>query len=284
MNLTSAPIHLEMTDEEYRLLRNLVYDECGIWLKDEKKSFLMNRALRRMNALNVTSYYRYFKLLTDRKEKEHELLAFLDALTINETAFFRNKPQMDVFADIVLPEIVSKKRAQKNMTLKIWSAGCSTGQEPYTLAMIIRDTLMDLKNWKVTILASDLSLTALEAAERGIYPPEKMEGIEQRLLNWSFHKVADGYKVSDELKNLIVFDYHNLMNENGAKDFDVIFCRNVLIYFDEPTQKRVIDRFYRSLLPNGYIFLGHSETLQGINDDFVFIHHNKGTAYRKKDG
>lgn len=284
MNLTSASIQLEMTDEEYRLLRDLVYDECGIWLKDEKKTFLMNRALKRMNALNVTSYYRYFKLLTDRKEKEHELLAFLDALTINETSFFRNKPQMDVFAEIVLPEIVSKKRGRKDMTLKIWSAGCSTGQEPYTLAMIIRDTVMDLKNWKVTILASDLSLTALEAAERGVYPAEKMEGIEQRLVNWSFQKVAGGYRVSDELKKMVVFDYHNLMNENGARDFDVIFCRNVLIYFDEPTQKKVIDRFYRSLLPRGYIFLGHSETLQGINDDFVFIHHNKGTAYRKKDG
>jgi chemotaxis protein methyltransferase CheR len=283
MNLTSASTQLEMTDEEYRLLRNLVYDECGIWLKDEKKSFLMNRALRRMNALNVASYYRYFKLLTDRKDKEHELLTFLDTLTINETSFFRNKPQMDVFADIVLPEIISRKRAQKDMTLKIWSAGCSTGQEPYTVAMIIRDTVMDLKNWKVTILASDLSLTALEAAERGVYSAEKMEGIEQRLVNWSFSKVAGGYKVSEELKKMVVFDYHNLMNENGAKDFDVIFCRNVLIYFDAPTQKRVIDRFYRSLLPSGYLFLGHSETLQGINDDFAFIHHNKGTAYRKKD-
>lgn len=283
MNLTSASTQLEMTDEEYRLLRNLVYDECGIWLKDEKKSFLMNRALRRMNALNVASYYRYFKILTDRKDREHELLTFLDTLTINETSFFRNKPQMDVFSEIVLPEIISRKRAQKDMTLKIWSAGCSTGQEPYTLAMIIRDTVMDLKNWKVTILASDISLTALEAAERGVYAAEKMEGVEQRLVNWSFSKVAGGYKVSEELKKMVIFDYHNLMNENGAKDFDVIFCRNVLIYFDAATQKRVIDRFYRSLLPSGYLFLGHSETLQGINDDFAFIHHNKGTAYRKKD-
>jgi len=284
MNLTSATLQVEMTNEEYHLLRNLVYEECGIWLKDDKKTFLMNRALKRMNALNVTSYYRYFKLLTDRAEREHELLAFLGALTINETAFFRNRPQMDVFANIVLPEIVSKKREQNDFTLKIWSAGCSTGQEPYTLAMIIKDRLLDLKNWNVTILASDLCLTALAAAEKGIYPPEKLEGIDQRLINWCFLKVDGGYKVSDELKKMVVFDYHNLMNENGAKDLDVIFCRNVLIYFDELTQKKVIEKFHRSLVKNGYIFLGHSETLQGVNEDFVFIHHNKGTAYRKKDG
>ncbi len=284
MNLTSLSAQLEMTDDEYRLLRNLVYEECGIRLNDEKKSFLMSRALRRMNALKVTSYYRYFKLLTGKGEKSQELLAFLDALTINETSFFRNRPQMDLFAKKVLPEIVAKKRERKDLTLRLWSAGCSTGQEPYTLAMIIRDTLMDLKSWKVTILASDLSLTALEAAERGVYTAEKLEGVEQRLVNWSFVKVDGGYKVTDELKKMVVFDYHNLMNENGTKDFDVIFCRNVLIYFDEQTQKKVIDKFHRSLLPNGYIFLGHSETLQGINDNFVFIHHKRGTAYRKKEG
>lgn len=283
MNLTSLSAQLEMTDDEYRLLRNLVYEECGIRLNDEKKSFLMSRALRRMNALKVTSYYRYFKLLTGQGGKSQELLAFLDALTINETSFFRNRPQMDLFAKKVLPEIIAKKRASKDFTLRLWSAGCSTGQEPYTLAMIIRDTLMDLKSWKVTILASDLSLTALEVAEKGVYTAEKLEGVEQRLVNWSFVKVDGGYKVTDELKKMIVFDYHNLMNENGAKDFDVIFCRNVLIYFDELTLKKVIDKFHRSLLPNGYIFLGHSETLQGINDNFVFIHHKRGTAYRKKE-
>lgn len=283
LNLTFDSKQLEMSDEEYRLLRNLVYDECGICLKEEKKSFLMNRASRRMKALNVTSYYRYFKLLADKKERDHELLAFLDALTINETSFFRNKPQMDFFANKVLPEIISKKREQKDLSLKIWSAGCSTGQEPYTLAMIIRDALMDLKNWRINILASDLSLKALEAAESGLYTEEKMDGVEQRLLAWSFSKVKGGYKISDELKKMIIFDYHNLMNESGVKDFDLIFCRNVLIYFDEQTQKKVIDRFHRSLVSRGYLFLGHSETLQGINDDFAFIHHNKGTAYRKKD-
>jgi chemotaxis protein methyltransferase CheR len=118
MNLTSAPIQLEMTDEEYRLLRNLVYDECGIWLKDEKKTFLMNRALRRMNALNITSYYRYFKLLTDRKERNMSFSPFWTRYH-KRNILFRNKPQMDVFADIVLPEIVSRKRGQKDTTLKI---------------------------------------------------------------------------------------------------------------------------------------------------------------------
>lgn len=283
MELISAFAQVNISDDEYRLLRDLVYSESGIWLKDEKKSFLTNRAVKRMREHNIASYYRYYKLLTDRNEGKKELLAFLDALTINETAFFRNRPQIDVFSGKVLPEIIERKRRGGRQSLKIWSAGCSTGQEPYTLAMLIRDSILDLRNWEITVLASDLSLTALEAAEKGVYTPEKMEGLDQRFIDMYFYRVKDGYRIADEIKKMVVFDYHNLMHENGAADFDVIFCRNVLIYFDELTQKKVIERFRRSLVPNGYLFLGHSETLQGINDNFIFVHQNKGTAYRKKE-
>jgi len=281
MLITTFP-QQDISADEYHLLRDLVYAECGIWLKDEKKSFLMNRAARRMRELNISSYYRYYKLLTDRDAGKKELLDFLDALTINETSFFRNRPQIDVLSRKVLPEIIDRKRKDGRLTLKMWSAGCSTGQEPYTLAMILRESVPDIRSWQIKILASDLSLTALEAAGKGLYLPEKLEGVEQRLLGMYFRKDKGGYRVTDEIKRLVVFDYHNLMHENGAKDFDVIFCRNVLIYFDGQTQKNVIGRLRRALVPDGYLFLGHSETLQGIDDNFTFIHHNRGTAYRKK--
>ncbi|CAG1064920.1 Chemotaxis protein methyltransferase 1 [uncultured bacterium] len=271
-----------MSDDEFLLLRNLVYQESGLWLKEEKKSFIAHRALKRMKGRNIPSYFRYYKLLTDKDGGKDELRGFLDDLTINETSFFRNKPQMDLFAEVVLPKLLAKKREQGSFSLRLWSAGCSTGQEPYSLAIAIRHSLLDFRNWRITILASDLSLSALETAQAGFYGAAKMEGVERKFVDAYFRKADGGYAVSEEIRKLVVFDYHNLMNENGEKDFDVIFCRNVLIYFDEQTQKKVIERFEKALAPGGYLFLGHSETLQGINDHFVFMHHNRGTAYLKK--
>lgn len=272
----------EMTDEEFRLFSLLVYEECGINLKIEKRSFLQNRIVQRMKATGIKSFYRYYKLLTNDEGGKVELLAFLDALTINETSFYRNKPQLDLFQYSVLPEILSKKRAVNNFTLKIWSAGCSTGQEPYTIAMILNDVMTDIKGWKVNIFASDLSLTALEAAQQGIYPKEKTEGVDEASLRRYFIEKDGNVQVKDELKRLIIFDFHNLMYDNGFSHIDVIFCRNVMIYFDSQTQKGVIERFYQCLESKGHLFLGHTETLQGVNDNFIFIHKNKGTAYQKK--
>lgn len=271
-----------MSDDEFLLLRNLVYEVSGLWLKEEKKNFMAHRAIKRMKARNIPSYFRYYKLLTDKEDGKKELRHFLDDLTINETSFFRNRPQMDLFAEVILPKVLARKREEGVLTLRVWSAGCSTGQEPYSLAMAIRHSLLDIRNWRITVLASDLSLSALETAQAGFYSPGKLEGVEQKFIDAYFRKIGDGYAVSDDIRRLVVFDYHNLMNENGEKDFDIIFCRNVLIYFDEQTQKKVITRFERALLPGGYLFLGHSETLQGINNNFMFIHQNRGTAYKKK--
>jgi len=274
--------HAAMSDDEFLLLRNLVYQESGLWLKEEKKSFIAHRAIKRMKVRNIPSYFRYYKLLTDKDNGGKELRHFLDDLTINETSFFRNRPQMDFFAETVLPEVLARKRREGSLGLRVWSAGCSTGQEPYSLAMAIRHSILDIRNWRITILASDLSLSALEVAQAGYYGAGKLEGVDQKYIDAFFRKTGDGYSVTEDIKRLVAFDYHNLMNENGEKGFDIIFCRNVLIYFDEQTQKKVIDRFERALVPGGYLFLGHSETLQGINDRFVFMHHNRGTAYRKK--
>ncbi|MFZ3072878.1 MAG: protein-glutamate O-methyltransferase CheR [Thermodesulfobacteriota bacterium] len=273
---------LHMSDDEFRLLRNLVYEECGIWLKDEKKFFLQNRAFQRMKALNLKSCYRYYKQINDPVSGKEELLIFLDALTINETCFFRNRPQLDLFSAHVVSDLAARKREKLDFNIKIWSAGCSTGQEPYTIGMILHEQILDLRQWRITILASDLSMTALETAQRGVYPIEKLDGIEERLIDRYFKKTPEGYRVIDEIKKHIVFDFHNLMHEGGYKDFDAVFCRNVLIYFDDETQKKVIDKFYRALVPQGYLVLGHAETLQGRNDNFIFIHKNKGTVYQKK--
>lgn len=281
--ISSMPSSNAMTDEEFRLFKTLVYDECGIHLKPEKKDFLQNRVNQRMRATGIKSYYRYYKLITgEGADYKSELLALLDALTINETSFYRNKPQLDLFQNIVLPELLHRKRAKNDFSLKFWSAGCSMGQEPYTIAMILNDVMTDIKGWKVNILASDLSLTVLEAAQQGIYPKEKMDGVDEHSCHKYFTPKDGNFHVRDELKRLITFDFHNLMYDNGVRDIDVIFCRNVLIYFDMQTQKAVIERFHQCLAPKGYLFLGHTETLQGVNENFVFIHKDRGTVYQKK--
>ena len=281
------PFHIlssnhDMTNDEFKLFKLLVCNESGIDLKPGKKAFLQNRIMQRMMAKGIKSYYSYYKLITGNGKDEDELLALLDSLTINETSFFRNKPQLDLFHRYVLPEILSRKRAKADFSLKICSAGCSTGQEPYTIAMLLNDVIADIKYWKIAILATDLSMSVLKTARHGVYPEPKMEGVDEVHRRRYFIERRGSFHIKDEVKKIIAFDFHNLIYDNGITNVDVIFCRNVLIYFDAQTQRMVIERLYRCLTPNGYIFTGHTESLQGLNKDLIFIHRNKGTVYQKK--
>lgn len=279
--MTSACLTGATTDE-FRLLRGLVYEKSGLWLGEEKKRFVEHKASRRMKALGVPSFYGYYILLNDEEKGGAELLTFLDDLTINETSFFRNKPQFNFFTEVVLPEIISRKRSDGSCRINIWSAGCSTGQEPYTISIILNDAIPDIRSWRVNILASDLSLSALKIAQTGFYLAERMEGLEARHLESCFRRTGHGYTVSGDIRRPVRFIHHNLLNYIIETGFDAVFCRNVLIYFDEKTRNKAIRRFERALVPGGWLFLGHSETLHGIDADFEFFHHNKGTAYRKR--
>lgn len=268
-----------LTNDEFLLFRNLIYEESGIYLKEDRKDYLENRLLKRMTETKTVSPYWYYKLITQKVRDE--LLIFLDMLTVNETSFFRNRPQMDLFRKLVLPEILMKN-SRIRKSLRIWSAGCSTGEEPYSIAMMLCDAV-ELRGWDVKILASDLSLTALQAAAKGEYAADKVKAtVDGHSLARFFNKKGDDhYRIKDDLKKLVVFDYHNMKNENGISDLDVIFCRNVMIYFDAEEKKRLVSKFYNSLNPCGYLLIGHAESLQGMNTGFQFIHDNKGTAYKK---
>lgn len=320
-----------LTNEEFRLFRNLIYEESGIYLKESRKDFLENRLAKRMNATGASSPYWYYRLLTEKRRAE-ELLPLLDLLTVNETSFFRNRPQMELFKNVALPDIKRKNSAEPHKNLRIWSAGCSTGEEPYTIAMIVDETMNNAPSypplklrggrgsydggfeWDIKIFASDLSLKVLETANRGEYAKDKViatvddyyiaryfeksfschselvsesQGMLKRVqhdnLKGGFPEQRNGtcYRVKDEIKKMIVFDFHNLKNENGLVDLDIIFCRNVMIYFDADEQKRLINKFYGSLKPGGYLFLGHAESLQGMGTGFQFIYENMGTAYKR---
>jgi chemotaxis protein methyltransferase CheR len=268
-----------LTDDEFRLFSQLVYNESGIAIKDTKRDFLQARLQKRLQAIQMGSYYRYYKFVTDKTQGQRELMDLVDSLTINETSFFRNRPQFDLLASLVIPEL--KRRKEGNLKLRFWSAGCSRGQEAYSIAMSILSHREFSNAWDIKIVASDISLRVLENAQRGAYSPFEAETVSPPYLQTYFEKKDGHYHVKPQVKKLVVFDYHNLKHENGLKGLDGIFCRNVMIYFDRDEQKRLIDKFYTSLADGGYLFLGHSESLQGITDKFKFIYHNKGAVYQK---
>jgi len=270
-----------LTDEEFRLFKGLIYEESGMFLAEAKKDFLENRLVKRMKATNMTTPYWYYRFLLANRQAE--LLVLLDTLTINETSFFRNEPQFELFRNIVLPEVLERRKRGIERKLRIWSAGCSTGEEPYSIAMTVLDTVPYPDQWDIRIYASDLSLLSLETAHRGVYASGKVrETVPADALARYFDlQGGDAYRVKDSVRKLVVFDYHNLQHENGVKDLDVIFCRNVMIYFDEEVQKRLVNKFYGCLGPDGYLLLGHAESLHGWNMNFQFLHDNKGTAYKK---
>jgi chemotaxis protein methyltransferase CheR len=254
--------------------------------------------LRRLKECRADSFYAYYRLLISQQGKE-ELAKLLENLTVNETSFFRHKAQLDLFQKTVLEELLKHKSGRREYSIRIWSAGCSTGQEAYTLGMLITDALAYyyLRNplpfempspkplipppWKVEILASDINYSVLRAAQEGIYPENQMDVVDYAYRLRYFDKVGDRYAVKRGLKDLVHFDFHNLKTEFLPQRNDVIFCRNVMIYFDEAEQKRLVEKLYRCLNAEGYLFIGHAESLFGLSDKYRMVHQNNGTAYQR---
>jgi chemotaxis protein methyltransferase CheR len=269
-----------LSDSEFRLFRELIYEECGISLGVEKRAFLESRLRRRMDELGFTSGHEYYCIVTGPHGASQELPALLDSLMICETSFFRNQPQFDLFREVVLPEIVAKKEKCGTRLLRLWSAGCSTGQEPYSATMTVLETLPDPDAWTVRVFASDLSFTALERAQCGLYRADQLKGVDPASVAKYFRQENGHYVVSETVKKRVIFDYHNLKNDNGLRGLDIIFCRNVMIYFDAEEQRRLVSRFANCLVPGGFLFLGHAESIQGLSKRFAMVHRNKGIAYR----
>ncbi len=287
-----------LTAAELKLLQALVYQECGMHFDERRTQFLQDRLQRRLKECRADSFYNYYSLLVSHEGKD-ELSRLLENLTVNETSFFRNKAQMELFHKFVLEDILRRKQARRDYSLRIWSAGCSTGQEPYTLAMLVADGLgyYNLRNplpcqvrlpkplipppWRVEITASDISYSVLRTGQQGIYTEAQMSGVDYSYRLRYFDKVGDHYAVKKALKEQVHFDFHNLKTEYLPQRNDVIFCRNVMMYFDQAEQKRLIDKFYRCLNPEGHLFVGHAESLLGMTEKFQMVHRNSGTAYQR---
>ncbi|MDR1179929.1 MAG: protein-glutamate O-methyltransferase CheR [Spirochaetales bacterium] len=263
-------------DVDFEKFRSLIYKESGITFSDTNRTILESRLRERVKLASVATVGDYYnRILKDGEE----LKVLLDAVTTNLTRFFRNTAHFDTFIKYVIPDLLKCKAAKGDREIRIWSAGCSTGEEPYTLAMILKDILPAGINCK--LVASDISLKCLITGKEGFYPETRVEGISPQYLTRFFEKKGGGYQVKDEIKNLIRFDYHNLKNDSGLRNLDVVFCRNVLIYFDEAAQKAAVERFWDAMSGHSFLFIGHSESLFGMDTKFEFLKTEWACIYKK---
>lgn len=269
----------ELTDKEFVLLRDLIYKLTGITLSDAKRSLVRSRLQRRLRLLELSSFQEYYAYLVEHLETE-ERTAFINCITTNKTDFFREPHHFDFVTQTVIPEAILRvQRGADSRRLRVWHAGCSTGEEPYTLAIVLQEALAGKGQWDVKQLASDIDTDVLAHAKRGIYNRDRVDPIPDTLLRRYFlcgtGENADKVMVKPKLKEQIAFRQINLLEEpypfSAQTRFDFIFCRNVVIYFDKPTQRQLFARFARYLRPDGYLFIGHSETLTGVSDAFQNI-------------
>ena len=267
---------------DFQFLRTFVYQHCGIALSEQKHQLVQGRLARRLRALGLKDFGAYCELL--RSDPERELGELASAISTNVTAFFREVHHFEALANEMLPQWLEQKRREGDR-LRIWSAGCSSGEEPYSLAMVLAEALercdrpIDAK-----ILATDLSPAALAAAQKGVYPVERLEGVSaERRKRWFLRgegEYAGLASVHPKLRALTTILPLNLLHEWPMQGpFDAIFCRNVVIYFDQPTKQKLFQRFARLLPAGGPLFLGHSESMHGLSDEFELIGR---TIYRKK--
>lgn len=261
----------EFTDRDFNFIRKLVMEKTGIVLSDIKRDMVYGRLSRRIRALGLKKFAEYCEML--KTEDESELVEFTNAITTNLTSFFRENHHFEQLANTLLPKIMAEKSERR---IRIWSAGCSTGEEPYSIAMTVKESIPESHGWDVKILATDLDTNVVEHGRRGIYHIDRVTGIPKHRLSRWFRKgkgnKGDMVKVSDELQSMISFKQLNLMHQWPMKGpFDVIFCRNVVIYFDKPTQKQLFDRYSDLLSRTGYLFLGHSESMFKVSDRFNLI-------------
>ncbi len=282
MNLVTEP---EMSLDEFIMIRDFIHEKCGIFFAENKMYLVKNRLIKRMGELGIKNYRDYFyHVKYDTSLKEFNNL--MNVVTTNETSFFRNEPQLLSFSEEVLPLIIQEKMQTRGPKhIRLWSAGCSTGEEPYTLAMILMEALHSLTGWNIEIVANDISENVLQKARRGEYSGITLRGVKPHILAKYFTKADDMYRVKPEIKAMVSFSHLNLHDARKISlnsNFDMVFCRNVMIYFSDEVKKQLVRGFFNSLRPGGYFYIGHAETLHGISKAFKLVYFKNALVYQKE--
>lgn len=267
-----------LSDAEFEMFRKVIYDESGITFSGTNRSVLDSRIRELLRQKKLDSVAKYYTLILQDKEEMKEML---DSVTTNLTHFFRTQPHFDALINYVIPHLIDYKKQHGSDVIRVWSAGCSTGEEPYTIAMILKTILPPQFTFKIT--ASDISLKSLMVGRLGFYADNRVDGVPADYLAKYFTKSSGGYQINRDIMDTINFDYHNLSHDSGKHDFDIIFCRNVLIYFDEAAQTAVIKRFWDAMSPHSYLFIGHSESLFGMKTKFEFLKTDWACLYQKME-
>ena len=276
----------EPVDPVFRQVRDLVYKVSGIFQLEEKLYLMVDACGRRMKQVGARTPRDYWDLLTANASREAELRQLLNEVTIGETCLFRSLPQIEALKRVILPEILEDKSKQIMKRFRIWSAGCSTGEEPYTLAMtLLEESDRLLKGWTIEIVATDLNDRSIETAKAGIYGDYALRATPELFKRKYFSQIDEKkLEVKPEVKKLITFSRLNLQDDSRMlfmKGMDLIFCCNVLIYFDGPSKAKVVNNYYSNLNFGGYFFLGISESLLNLNDKFHLVHFPGAIAYWK---
>lgn len=275
---------LSITDLDFNRLRELIHAHTGIALSDHKRALMCSRLAKRLRFLNLSSYAEYFDHLTQTDAEGHELREMINAITTNKTDFFRESHHFDYLASNVFPAL----KLAKNRRLRLWSAGTSTGEEAYTLAITLQESFGGLMNeWDIRILATDIDSRVLEAAKSGVYTQEQLQQVPEELRKRYFLKgLGENHgrvHVKPLLQKDISFRLLNLIDRHWPMHgpFDVIFCRNVMIYFSRTSQQELFERFARYLRPGGYLMLGHAEFIHGLEEIYSAVGHS---IYMRREG
>lgn len=281
--------------EELRMRFNShIASRTGLYFKGYDMADLDGAITGRMASCGMDSALSYYTYLTMSDKKEDELRELLNRLTVNHTYFFRNEAHFKALRDKVLPELLQRKRAGSHgrgndrPAIRVWSAGCSTGEEPYSIAMTIRDAVPDIENWDISIIATDASTEALEKAKRGLFTKNSVKNISRETLEKYFTRDESKtgtilHRINNDIKNMVSFSFHNLMEDPFPSDIDIIFCRNVVIYFEFQTTVDIMNRFHSSLSEDGYMFIGYSESLYFMQNKFSMVVYDDAIYYIRTD-
>jgi len=270
-----------LSEDVFRLIRDIIKDYCGLYFDDSSRYLIEKRLSRRVKNHHLNDFRDYYRFIRYDKNTEQELSAIMDILTVNETYFFREQNQLKAFSEEILEELKGTNKSGK--TLRIWSAGCSSGEEPYTISMLING-MGNFNGWDIEICGSDINQRVLQTARKGVYRKNSFRTTEPYYIKKYFTEEDGAFQIKDDVKKHVNFSYLNLLDPFKTRflgNMDVIFCRNVLIYFDNASRKRVIENFYNRLVDGGYLLLGHAESLINISTAFHLKHLKNDMVYQK---
>jgi chemotaxis protein methyltransferase CheR len=284
-DITKAQLPATLRDREFMRFSGLIYESVGIKMPPAKKTMLEARLQKRLKVVGIHSFEEYADFVFSPEGRFSELVHLIDVVTTNKTDFFREPGHFDYMVKTALPNILDARGETSRDPIRIWSAGCSTGEEPYTLAIVLSEYACSRPGFKAAITASDICTQVLQTAQTAIYPEERTDPIplnlKKKYLMRSREKTKSLVRISPRLRSMVTFKRINFMDDDLgiSEKMDIIFCRNVVIYFDKPTQQTLMRKFHKQLKPGGYLFIGHSETLSGLDVNFKAV---ASTVYRKE--